>query len=104
MNHGTTEVRDTAKWPGARAIDGGTRMKHGIAPALVILAASFTLAGCSGSENQDQDNQPRSPATTQDQPQLFQDQINALDKAKGVEGTIQEGADRERKNIDQQSQ
>ena len=37
-------------------------------------------------------------------PKLFEDQINAMDKAKGVEDTLQQQADQQLQDIDKQSQ
>ena len=78
-------------------------MKLSTASTVAILAAAVLISGCSDTDDQHPHAQPESKTKTQDQPQIFQDQINALDKAKGVEGTIQQGADRDRQTIDDQS-
>jgi len=78
-------------------------MKLSTASTVAVLAAAVLISGCSGNDDQHTSAQPESATKTQDQPKIFQDQINALDKAKGVEGTLQEGADRDRQKIDDQS-
>ncbi len=70
---------------------------------MVLLAAS-AMAGCSGKDEQQASEEPAPASADQTKPQMFQTQINALDKAKGVEGTIQQGADRDRQQIEDQSQ
>jgi len=78
-------------------------MKLSTASTVAILAAAVLISGCSDTDDQHTSAQPESETKTQEQRQIFQDQINALDKAKDVEGTIQEGADRERQKIDDQA-
>lgn len=79
-------------------------MRHGIARTLAALATALLIAGCSGDKGQTAGTPPESDTpTSHAQPEIFRDQLNALDKAKGVEGTVQEGADRERQNIDDQA-
>ena len=78
-------------------------MKLRTAPTVAFLAAAVLISACSDTDDQHPNAQPESKTETQDQPRIFQDQINALDKAKGVEGTTQEGADRDRQKIDDQS-
>lgn len=58
---------------------------------LLIALCTLVLPGC-GEERQ-------APP-----PKLFEDQINAMEKAKGVEDTLQQQADQQLQDIDQQSQ
>ncbi len=59
---------------------------------LILMAFSvLALAGC------DEGKQPPPP-------KLFEDQRNAMDKAKGVEDTLQQQADQQLQDIDRQSQ
>jgi ABC-type uncharacterized transport system auxiliary subunit len=57
----------------------------------ILLCTIFLLSACSPSDNQ--------PA-----PKLFQDQIEVLNKAKTVEGTVQNLDAEQKKAIEQQSQ
>lgn len=69
---------------------------------------AIMLSACSGSST-DHANHPTdktSAAPADEQPHrsgLFQSQRNVLDKARAVDGTIQNQAERERRAIDQQS-
>lgn len=60
---------------------------------ILLLAAlcSLLLSAC------DREEQPPPP-------KLFESQRNAMDKAKGVENTLQQQADQQLQNIDQQTQ
>jgi hypothetical protein len=57
---------------------------------LPIALITLALSGCG------EEKQPP--------PKLFENQINAMDKAKGVEDTLQQQADQQLRDIDQQSQ
>lgn len=69
---------------------------------------TIMLSACSGSST-DHANQPTdktSAAPADEQPHrngLLQSQRNALDKARAVDGTVRNQAERERRAIDQQS-
>ena len=56
-----------------------------------LLCAILLLGACGQSDNQ-------SP------PKLFKDQLDTLDKAKTVEGTLQKQNEEQRKKIEQQTQ
>lgn len=58
---------------------------------LLVAFCTLVLAGCG------EEKQPPPP-------KLFEDQINAMEKAKGVEDTLQQQADQQLQDIDQQSQ
>jgi hypothetical protein len=58
---------------------------------LPIALITLALSGCG------EEKQPPPP-------KLFENQINAMDKAKGVEDTLQQQADQQLRDIDQQSQ
>jgi uncharacterized protein YcfL len=63
---------------------------------LPLILSLFLIAGCSSEQD----------STTQDQPkkvQLFKEQIDALEKAKGVEKMLQMGADRNQQIIEEQT-
>jgi hypothetical protein len=60
------------------------------------LPAVVAVCGCSAGG--DQANQP--PPVDQT---VFKDQVRALDKAKGVEETLQHAAQRQRRQIDEQA-
>lgn len=62
----------------------------------LIIMPLFLIAGCSSEQD----------STTQEQPkkvQLFKEQTEALEKAKGVEKMLQMGVDRNQKKIEEQS-
>jgi len=62
----------------------------------LIIMPLFLIAGCSSKQD----------STTQEQPkkvQLFKEQTEALEKAKGVEKMLQMGVDRNQKKIEEQS-
>ncbi|MCF6202179.1 MAG: hypothetical protein L3J59_00705 [Methylococcaceae bacterium] len=64
---------------------------------VLLIMSLFLIAGCSSAEQD---------STTQDQPkkvQLFKEQTEALEKAKGVEKMLQMGADRNQKIIEEQT-
>jgi uncharacterized protein YcfL len=68
-------------------------MKKTIFPLIMLL---FLIAGCSSEQD----------SATQDQPkkvQLFKEQTDALEKAKGVEKMLQMGADRNQQIIEEQT-
>ncbi|MEJ2347065.1 MAG: hypothetical protein P8076_15175 [Gammaproteobacteria bacterium] len=58
----------------------------------------IALAVCGCSAGDDQASQP--PPVDQT---VFKDQMHALDKAKGVEQTLQDSAQRQRRQIDEQA-
>lgn len=58
---------------------------------LLVAFCTLVLSGCG------EEKQPPPP-------KLFEDQINAMEKAKGVEDTLQQQADQKLQDIDQQSQ
>ena len=58
---------------------------------LLVAFCTLVLPGCG------EEKQPPPP-------KLFEVQINAMDKAKGVEDTLQQHADQQLQDIDQQSQ
>jgi PBP1b-binding outer membrane lipoprotein LpoB len=62
--------------------------------AIVIMIAlhAFLLAGCDNGK-------PEPPP-----PKLFESQRNTMDKAKAVEGTLQQQADQQLQEVDKQSQ
>lgn len=61
-------------------------------PILLLLAlCTIVLPGC------DEGKQPPPP-------KLFEEQRNAMDKAKGVEDTLQQQADQQLQDIDRQSE
>lgn len=65
-------------------------------PIFPLIMSLFLIAGCSSEQD----------STTQDQPkkvQLFKEQTDALEKAKGLEKTLQMGADRNQKIIEEQT-
>lgn len=64
---------------------------------VVALASPVLLAGCD-----EPPNKPPLPQTDQAKPAagLFQDQRNALDKAKGVESTVNDQAQQQRETIE----
>jgi uncharacterized protein YcfL len=53
--------------------------------ALIVLLAGLILAGCGP--------QPESASSANGQTRIFDTQRNALDKAKAVSDTVQQGAD-----------
>ena len=73
--------------------------------ACAILTLSL-LSACSSSSQQDKesavDESADAPAV-QKQPTVFDDQLKALDKAKAVEGTLQDGKEATDKAIDEAS-
>jgi hypothetical protein len=60
------------------------------------LPAVLAVCGCSAGD--DQASQPPPVDHT-----VFKDQVRALDKAKGVEQTLQDAAQRQRRQIDEQA-
>lgn len=60
-------------------------------PLILIVLYALVLPGC---------NDGKQPPP----PKLFESQRNAMDKAKGVENTLQQQADQQLKDIDQQTQ
>lgn len=71
-------------------------MRGVIIPAFVAL---FWLSGC-----EDKSYTPPTPDTETTQGGVFSDQIKALDKAKGVESTLQQHDQSTREAIDQAEQ
>jgi hypothetical protein len=59
---------------------------------IIIALQAFLLAGC--------DNGKPAPPP----PKLFESQRNTMDKAKAVEGTLQQQADQQLQEVDKQSQ
>ncbi len=72
------------------------RWSLGLGAILVVV-----MSGCSGSEEPAAQSQAPIPALKE---QLFQAQADALEKAKGVEQTLQQAAAAQRLKIEQQSQ
>lgn len=71
-------------------------MRHGnakphIRTAVLILAAAV-LSACS---------EKPAPGPAQKQPSVIEPQLHALERAKGVEQTLQQGTDSQRKTIDE---
>lgn len=62
-----------------------------------LIGSVSLLSACSG----EQDTPPPMP-TTMSEDNVFKGQVDALQKAKGVEATIQGSFDRQRQHIDQQ--
>ncbi|MEE9286779.1 MAG: hypothetical protein V3W33_01750 [Gammaproteobacteria bacterium] len=62
-----------------------------------LCLAIWLLSGCSS--DTDNNNKPRSA-----EDHVWETQVHALEKAKGVEQTLMDAAARQRKTIDQESQ
>ena len=68
---------------------------------IASILATLILVGC----DEEKPYKPPVPQTEKESgPVLFPDQIKALDKAKGVEQTIEKQSQEQRKAIDQASQ
>jgi uncharacterized lipoprotein YbaY len=67
----------------------------------ILLLSAVLLAAC----EQKQPYQPPVPETDKDHAQnrLFEPERQALDKAKGVEGTVEQGAESRKQEIDKQA-
>lgn len=65
-------------------------------PAIAMLVLPVLMSGCS----KDQEN--TAPAESK-QGKIFNTQIQALEKAKGVEQMLQNGADKQRQKIEEQT-
>lgn len=63
---------------------------RGLLPVLLL-----ALLGCSRDD---------APKETPKEAQLYQEQVQALEKAKALEKTLQDSATQQRKSIDEQSQ
>lgn len=68
---------------------------------ILLLLAPALLAAC----EQKQPYRPPVPQTDKDKAQsrLFEPERQALDKAKGVEGTVEQGAEARKREIDKQT-
>ncbi len=66
-----------------------------LASLMVVIPLCLLLAACGNGS----DGQKAAP-----EPRVWQGQVDALDKAKGVEATIQTTADQQRQLLEQQSQ
>ncbi len=64
---------------------------------MILFAGIFLLSACSG----EQDTPPPRP-TIMSEDNVFKGQVDALQKARGVEATIQGSFDQQRQHIDSQ--
>lgn len=80
-------------------------LRQSLQIACVILTLSL-LSACSSSSQQDTESAVDESAdapVVQKQPTVLDDQLKALDKAKAVEGTLQDGKEATDKAIDEAS-
>ncbi|MBI5039871.1 MAG: hypothetical protein HZB57_01255 [Gammaproteobacteria bacterium] len=70
---------------------------------LAVLAAVLTAAGCSREEQQ-QDTQSTAQRGQLPEDNVFSDQVKALDKAEGVQQTLDAAAAKQREEIERQEQ
>lgn len=75
-------------------------MQRILAPTLAILAAVVLACGCSGNKGQGEQS---AESKAKEKPALFRNDLNALDRAKGLEGAQQQDAARQRQMIENQS-
>lgn len=66
------------------------------------MALTILIAGCGGED--EQPPPPPPPQTAQPYSGLFKDQVNAIDKAKQVEGVMQQSEEERRQQAEQASQ